>query len=162
MKNLKLNRRAEVYIATAILLWVTSCVNAPHYSDIPEISIQNIQMSRPVPIPGDSIVVVLAFRDGDGDLGRRNDQDSVANLFIIDKRFGIIDSASYSIPNIPQKGSVKDISGEISVNLLSKVYCNPLKPGILNDTLQFEFQVRDRAGHFSNKALTQKIVMACH
>lgn len=138
-----------------------SCFNAPEYSDTPEISIQEIRKSRPIPQAGDSVIVVLYFKDGDGDLGKRNSEDTIPNLFIMDKRFNIIDSQSYSIPNIPQSGSVKDISGVIEINLLSKMYCNPLYPGITADTLEFVLQVRDRAGRFSNQVSTGPFHILC-
>ncbi len=144
------------------LLVLAGCYKAPNYPDEPYIAIQGVYMSRAVPMPGDSVVVVLEFRDGNGDLGKKNQSDTIPNLFITDKRFGITDSLSFSIPHIPAKGSVKDISGEISLNLLSKIYCNPLFPDRQNDTLEFEIQVRDRAGLFSNKVTTGRIVMQCH
>lgn len=138
-----------------------SCFNAPEYPDEPEISIKEILKSRSETYAGDSVIVVLAFKDGNGDLGKRNQADTIPNLFITDKRFSIIDSLSYSIPNIPANGSVDDISGEIAINLLAKIYCNPLFPGKLRDTLEFEIQVRDRAGNFSNKVTTGPFEIIC-
>ena len=138
-----------------------SCFNAPEYSNIPEIELMEIRTSRTVPFSGDSVIVVLSFTDGDGDLGKLNTLDTTPNLFIIDKRFGVIDSLSYSIPNIPQNGSVKDVSGSIDVNLLSKIYCNPLFPEKMKDTLEFSLQVRDRAGNYSNMISTGSFELIC-
>lgn len=138
-----------------------ACFNAPEYPDTPEISVKEIVKSRAETYAGDSVVVVLAFKDGNGDLGKRNQSDTTPNLFITDKRFSIIDSLSYSIPNIPANGSVDAISGEISINLLAKIYCNPLFPDKLRDTLEFEIQVRDRAGNFSNKVTTGAFEIIC-
>lgn len=153
--NLKLIR---LYIIVSILF--VSCYDAPNYPDTPEIVIKGVR-AHSVVSPGDSVIVVLEFQDGNGDLGKLNNSDTIPNLFITDKRFGIIDSQSYSIPYIPDKGSVKDISGEIEINLLSKIYCNPLYPEKIKDTLEFEIQVRDRAGNFSNKVTTGKLEMNC-
>ncbi len=149
----------SVYLLLTALC--ASCFNAPDYPDQPEISVNEIRKSRTLPLPGDSVIVVLGFKDGNGDLGKRNQADTTPNLFITDKRFSVIDSLSYSIPNIPQNGSVSDVSGEIEINLLSKIYCNPLYPGKLKDTLEFEIQVRDRAGNFSNKVTTGPIEITC-
>lgn len=154
----------KLKLISAYLLLTTfcvSCFNAPDYPDQPEITINGIRKSRTIPLAGDSVIVVLGFKDGNGDLGKRNQGDTTPNLFIMDKRFNVIDSLSYSIPNIPQNGSVNDISGEIEINLLSKIYCNPLFPGKLSDTLEFEIQVRDRAGNFSNKVTTGQIEITC-
>lgn len=155
---MKLKLISVYLLLTAICV---SCFNAPDYPDQPEISVKEVRKTRTLPVAGDSVIVVLAFKDGDGDLGKRNQADTIPNLFIMDKRFNIIDSLSYSIPNIPQNGSVKDISGEIEINLLSKIYCNPLFPGKLKDTLEFEIQVRDRSGNFSNKVTSGPIEITC-
>lgn len=148
-----------LYITLSFLC--VSCFNAPEYPNVPEIQLREIRTSRAVPFSGDSVIVVFTFTDGDGDLGKLNALDTTPNLFIIDKRFGIIDSLSYSIPNIPQNGSVKDVSGNIDVNLLSKIYCNPLFPEKTKDTLEFSFQVRDRAGNFSNIISTGAFEIIC-
>lgn len=148
-----------LYITLSLLC--VSCFNAPEYPDVPEIKLKEIRTSRDTPFSGDSVIVVLSFKDGDGDLGKRNSLDTIPNLFIIDKRFGIIDSLSFSIPNIPQNGSVKDVSGNININLLAKIYCNPLFPEKTKDTLEFSFQVRDRAGNFSNMISTGAFEIIC-
>lgn len=148
-----------IYIALTLLC--VSCFNAPKYPDIPEIELKEIRTSRPIPFSGDSVIVVLTFKDGNGDLGKLNATDTIPNLFIIDKRFGIIDSLSYSIPNIPKNGSVNDVSGTIEINLLAKIYCNPLFPEKTKDTLEFSFQVRDRAGNYSNILSTGSFEVIC-
>lgn len=148
-----------IYITLSLLC--VSCFNAPEYPDIPEIQLKEIRTSRNTPFSGDSVIVVIGFQDGDGDLGKSNPLDTTPNLFIIDKRFGIIDSFSYSIPNIPKNGSVSDVSGDIEINLLAKIYCNPLFPEKTKDTLEFSFQVRDRAGNFSNIISTGAFEIIC-
>lgn len=154
------------FVRLAFYLLVTamsvSCFNAPEYNEVPEIEIVEIRSTKAVPSAGDSVVVVLAFKDGDGDLGKANSADTTPNLFITDHRFSLIDSQSYSIPNIPQKGSVPDISGTIEINLIAKMYCNPLKPGASQDTLKFDFQVRDRSGNFSNIATSSAVILNCN
>lgn len=152
----------SIILYIIICLGCVSCFNAPEYSETPEISILEIRKSRPIPFAGDSVIVVLAFKDGDGDLGKRNSLDTIPNVFIVDKRFNIVDSQSFSIPNIPQKGSVKDISGVVEINFLSKIYCNPLYPSKDKDTLEFEIQVRDQAGRMSNIVSTGKFEIFCN
>lgn len=148
-----------IYIILTFLF--VSCFNAPKYPDTPEIQLKEIRKSRATPFSGDSVIAVLTFKDGNGDLGKLDDSDTIPNLFIIDKRFGIIDSLSYSIPNIPKNGSVNDVSGTIDINLLSKIYCNPLFPEKTKDTLEFTIQVRDRAGNFSNIISTGSFELIC-
>lgn len=148
-----------IYII-AVLIGI-SCIHAPKYSEIPEVQLIEIRKPSALLRPGDSLVVVLSYKDGDGDLGKLNSSDTIPNLFITDKRFLLIDSLSYSIPNIPKKGTVDDVSGRIEINLLAKIYCNPLFPERSQDTLSFDFQVRDRSGNFSNKISTESIILYC-
>ncbi|MCO5231570.1 MAG: hypothetical protein M9958_10480 [Chitinophagales bacterium] len=152
----------KLFFVYIIAVWVgVSCVKAPDYSDIPEIQLIEIRKPTTIMKPGDSLVVVFSFKDGDGDLGKLNSADTIPNLFITDKRFSLVDSLSYSIPNIPKKGTVDDVSGRIDINLLAKVYCNPLFPGRDQDTLSFEFQVRDRSGNYSNKITSEPVILYC-
>lgn len=152
-------------LAVAVLssfLLAVACFNAPEYPDTPEIEFVGIRSTNPIPNQGDSVILVFTFKDGNGDLGKLNARDTVPNIFLTDRRYNIIDSQSYSIPNIPQKGSVPDISGTIEINLLSKMFCNPLFPGIPFDTLVFDLRVRDRAGNFSNQITTPPIILRCN
>lgn len=149
----------SVYLVLSLLC--VACFNAPDYPETPEIAIKEIRKSRAETMSGDSVIVVLEFKDGNGDLGKRNPGDTIPNLFITDKRFSIIDSFSYSIPNIPKNGSVDDISGVIELNLVAKIYCNPLFPDKTRDTLEFEIQVRDQSFKFSNKVTTGSIAILC-
>ena len=156
-----MKRRFFYLLALSPILYF-ACVKEPHYSKIPEISIKEIRHSGTQIYEGDSVIVVLEFKDGDGDLGKKNQSDTIPNFFIVDKRFSIIDSLSYSIPNIPRNGSSDAISGEIAINLLSKVFCNPINPPTgATDTLEFDFYLRDQAGNFSNQVSTGKISMIC-
>jgi hypothetical protein len=152
--------RTALYLSSFLAL--ASCFQAPKYSNIPEIEFRGIRSSSFPAGQLDSVVLVFGFKDGDGDLGRRNNNDTVPNVFLTDRRFNLIDSQSFNIPNIPQRGSVPDISGEVEINLLSKMFCNPLTPGIPFDTIIFDLRVRDRAGNFSNEISTTPIILRCN
>jgi hypothetical protein len=153
---------AVTYVLLLSLILAAGCFNAPEYPDAPEIEFAGIRSSNTIPNQGDSVILVFTFRDGDGDLGKLNARDTIPNIFLTDRRYNIIDSQSYSIPNIPQNGSVPDISGAVQLNLLSKMFCNPLFPGIPFDTLVFDLRVRDRAGNFSNQITTPPIILRCN
>ncbi|MCO5248760.1 MAG: hypothetical protein M9887_07435 [Chitinophagales bacterium] len=155
-------KRSFLFLFTTSVLLCFSCIKEPKFSKVPEIKIKEIRQSGAQIHDGDSVIVVLEFKDGDGDLGKNSQTDTIPNLFIVDHRFSIIDSQSYSIPNIPKKGSVDAISGEIAINLLSKIFCNPIHPpSEATDTLEFEFYIRDRAGNFSNQVSTGKMPILC-
>jgi hypothetical protein len=140
----------------------TACFNAPEYDNEPAIELKALRSNSSIVNPGDSVVLVISFKDGDGNLGKAGDSDTIPNFFITDRRFGIIDSQNYSIPNIPKNGSVDDIAGTIEVNVLSKIYCNPLTPGIANDTIVFDIRVRDRSGNYSNSITSPPIIVKCN
>lgn len=141
---------------------LSACFQAPEYSDIPEITFVGLQSTNNPANQGDSVILIFNFQDGGGDLGKRDNNDTVPNLFLTDRRFNLIDSQSYSIPNIPQLGSVPDITGEVRVNLQAKMFCNPLNPGAALDTIIFDLRVRDRAGNFSNEITIPPIIVRCN
>jgi hypothetical protein len=155
-------KKMRFALYTSVVLLATACFNAPKYSEVPEIELSGVRTATSPVSPGDSVVLILKFKDGDGDLGKANSSDTIPNFFITDSRFNVIDSQNYSVPNIPQKGSVKDISGTIEVNILAKIFCNPLTPGISGDTLIFDVRVRDRSGNFSNSVKTPPIFVKCN
>jgi hypothetical protein len=153
---------SRIFLYIIVSLASASCFQAPKYSDIPEIEFLGIRSSSFPAGQLDSVIMVFGFRDGDGDLGKLNPNDTIPNIFLTDRRFNLIDSQSYSIPNIPKRGSVDDVSGVIEINLLSKMFCNPLTPGIPFDTIVFDMRVRDRGGNFSNEITTTPIILRCN
>lgn len=155
-------KATSALIFTAFMALTTACFNAPEYNEVPEIEIVGIRSTNAIPNQGDSVILVISFKDGDGDLGKLNDKDTVPNFFLNDRRYNLIDSQSFSVPNIPQNGSVPDITGQIEINLLSKMFCNPLFPGKPLDTLVFDLRLRDRAGNFSNQVTTAPIILQCN
>ena len=63
----------------------------------------------------DSLIVVFKFEDGDGDIGR-TDQEPENNVFFIDERTGTLDN-TFGIPEIPQEGAGNGVEGEIRILL---------------------------------------------
>jgi hypothetical protein len=138
--------------------------------------------------PWDSIFIVLNFKDGDGDLGGKADNNSdeyivdqetdcvighveevqdpkespldtvKANAFVVDQRTNC--TQHYTVPHIPQKSRVKAISGEIEITKLSDA-CRQLPPGRKFDTVSYVVYIQDRAGNISNKVATPSIVIRC-
>ena len=118
----------------------------------------------------DSADCIIAFKDGDGDIGILPDDTITPNDFKmkylykdvdgIFKPFDVIDTTaamdtlfySYRVPNLTPDGQYKALDGEIRAKLrAAPIYF----PG--HHTVKFEITLRDRAGHVSNMVSTNEI-----
>jgi hypothetical protein len=109
------------------------------------------------------------FEDGDGDLGLNTpseNQDDTTNLFLklYRKTGGKMVEAltsdplyphSYRIPYMEKLGVNKILKGTISVTFLYLFYSNAS-----NDTIRYDFYVKDRAPNESNVASTCEIALS--
>lgn len=153
-------KRVLIFLAAVVVLG--GCFKEPSYSPIPEIAFMRVSATDdPILALTSNVYIQFSFQDGDGDLGRLNEADTTANMFIRDLRFGFINSEAYSIPPIPRKGSSPAVKGDISFNFRNSLFCNPLFPAKQFDTIQYEIFVRDRAGNISNTITTPPIVVKC-
>ena len=127
----------------------------------------------------DSVDLSFEFTDGDGDLGLQDGNtaqnvyfiDSVdlcltkdssqykinANVFVKDMRTGCV--RIYNMPYLTPEGSVKTISGRISI-LLNTFIC---RKNIVRDydTVFYEMQIVDREGRMSNTIQTDDLIIDC-
>jgi hypothetical protein len=106
----------------------------------------------------DSIVLVFNFKDGDGDLGLEPG-DTTNDITVIDKRTGppVFDDIVYPfrLPYVTPPGQSKQISGEIRLVIQNTFR----RPGLVQDTVRYEIQIRDRANRFSNIITSPPIVI---
>ncbi len=145
------------------------CLDSPNFPDTPVI--KYIGISKDTLDQGqfqeDSLTVQFSFTDGDGDIGRTNQQDS-NNIFFIDERTGILDN-TFGIPEIPKEGAGNGIEGVVKIVLFSTccIYndgsdpCSP-NPSVPIDTIQYRIYITDQAGHKSNEILTAPIILRCN
>ncbi len=141
-----------------------SCTPPPIFDEVPAIEWVRFTNDTIYQFVGRSSLVI-GFTDGDGDLGKLNDNDSEPNMLIIDGRTN--DTIFYQIPNIPRQGSVNSISGEIEVDL-STICCIdpgfpilcPELPGTV-DSLFFRVRIRDQAENWSNEIETAFLRVRC-
>ncbi|HEX5112637.1 MAG TPA: hypothetical protein VFV79_07310 [Saprospiraceae bacterium] len=154
------------FIMAALLCW--GCVDSPNFPDVPRIEF--LGMSKDTIKQGifqqDSLVVVFKFEDGDGDIGRA-DQEHINDVFFIDERTGTLDN-TFGIPLIPQEGAGNGVEGEVRILLFSTccIYPDGSDPCTINpnypiDSLQYRIYIKDRAGHTSNEILTPYIKLLC-
>jgi len=151
-----------------------SCVNAPNYSNTPEIEFigfTNLVMDQ-APLNSDTTVMSIKFTDGDGDIGFEMETTG-ENIFIIDNRTNEFFDR-FRAPAIPPQGANNGVSGEINMVLLNTCCIFPLVAG--QDTispcqspdiyptneLTFTVYIIDRAGNKSNEIVTPPITLNCN
>ena len=99
----------------------------------------------------DSVVFLVQYRDGDGDLGENT--PSAKNLFLVDNRIGITET--YRIQELAPDGANVPITGTLRVILPSTGTTN----GASSQSATFTVYLRDRAGHESNRFVTSAITI---
>ena len=167
MKKTSLLIVAIVFAAAWLL---QMCVQPPDYPDEPviEFKSQSKNTMFQSKFGQDSVVITFSFTDGDGDLGFKDDQESI---LIIDGR-DTFQKPSYRIPYIEQQGAGNGISGEISIVVPTTCCIFPVSTGIppcdttanapqMLDTVFYFLQIKDRAGHLSNQIATEPITLIC-
>ncbi len=144
------------------------CIDTPEFPIEPQIefiSISKDSMDQGI-FQQDSLYVTFSFTDGDGDLGR-TDQEPENNVFFIDERTGAQDN-TFAIPDIPDEGAGNGVEGEIRILLFSTccIYTDgtdpcQFNPNVPYDTIVYRIYIKDRAGHSSNQILTSPIILRC-
>ncbi len=153
MKNIVL-----VLCLILALFVMQRCVKAPTFPIEPVLTMDSVSKTHLKQF-ADSLVIHFSFTDGDGDLG---DPDKV-NTFVTDVRptagYQLTDSI-WRIPLIPRKGSLKQISGRITLTLpVGYTLCLPMKA---MDTMYYKIKIVDRAGHESNSIQTPPLILDCN
>jgi hypothetical protein len=154
--------------AAAFLAVISSCVKEKNFP--PEPKIEFVKYTK---YSTDSADCVIAFKDGDGDIGimdgdtaSKNDfqmkylYKGADNLF---HPFDAIDSTaamdtlfySYRVPYLTPEGQYKALEGQIKAKLRAAPLYYPA-----HQIVKFEIRLRDRAGHLSNIVTTNEISTA--
>lgn len=155
-----------IIFAVITLTTIVSCYKTPEYPIEPTLKFDSYDVTNPYTALTNGSMY-FTFTDGDGDLGKTSNSDTVNVNSIIIKtiKYNKIDTAN--IPYIPKKGTSDAISGKIEV----KIYNDVLQGGFLDesdvllvlqrplDTLVFEVFIKDRAGHISNTVTTPPLIV---
>lgn len=151
-----------------IPLLLYSCADSPNFDVVPKI--EYLRMSKSEMIQGsfstDSIIIEVAFKDGDGDLGL-NDPTSGPNVFLRDSRTNQIYS-SYRISEIPEVGANNGVEGVMFLKVYNSCCifdagippCE-VTPSVPFNELTFDIYLFDDAGHQSNTVKTEVIRLLC-
>lgn len=168
--------KLRLYHLSALLIFA-GCISPPTYPVEPEIKF--LSLSRNLVSQLDSVRVEFTFTDGDGDIGKINPDSAGCNtcildsclhtdwsLFLTDTRKGCMEL--FMVPYIPPKGSSDVISGKFNI-VISGICCfYPDNTGCVpnsnypRDTVVYAVQIKDRAGHLSNKLELPPIIVQCN
>lgn len=76
------NLIGKLLLMVVVLVGLSACFKAPEYSDIPEISFNNIVFSKgATEFDPDSLILTINFQDGDGDLGLGNEGADIGDPY---------------------------------------------------------------------------------
>jgi len=133
------------------------------FSPVPAIEILGI--SKDSMLQGafnqDSVVVYLAIRDGDGDIGEGKD-DTLPNIELTLLNTGVVEYIR--MPEVEH--STAPIYAEATVRIYTTccVYADAIPPCTPTDSVQhlvYQIRIRDQQGQWSNSVQTTPIALLC-
>jgi hypothetical protein len=155
--------------ALALTTLLYACIGESGFSEVPEIDF--ISVSKDTMIQGnlltDSIDLVFAFRDGDGDIG--TSEMFGQNIQLIDSRTDEVLS-SFKTPPLPIAGSNGGIEGTITLKVFTQCCLYENDPNeipcvasdnITSERFQIDIQLTDDTGNRSNVVTTNFITLLC-
>ncbi len=116
----------------------------------PNIEIQSINTTNLIEFQ-DSLIIILKYEDGDGDLGRLDPDEN--SLYIKDKR--LENPEYYHIPPIVPDDKTLQTTGTIRVFVPTLFVIGSGK----SENTELELKVRDQAGNWSNSVSTGVITI---
>ncbi len=153
----------------SLLALTYSCIDAPSFDDIPEISNPRILLTAN-PISGDvgssdTMLLLFDFKDGDGDIGyNQNDTINIPppHVFLTFEEF---DSTftNYTIPIVPSNGGVPDITGTVKITILTSAgtFFGACLSNPQVNTVTYSVSIKDRAGNQSNELSFETVNIDC-
>lgn len=158
-------KRYTVILFLIIAASLASCIHLVKLPPEPSIEFRSFSVFDTIDIlgnPAKAGKLTFYFEDGDGDLGNASpDSGSYSdetNMFfkLFRKTDGVFKQvirpdplypSEYRIPYLDVQGQNKILRGTIDVTMIYFLYNG-------NDTLYYDFWIRDRGGHDSNTAST--------
>lgn len=156
-----------LYYLLIFMVWI-GCRSNDNLSNIP--SIQWIGISKIIMDQGDlnqdSVLIQIAFEDGDGDLGYGS-SDPRKDITVIDQRTGLV-SDQFKIPDLPNSNG-RSIKGDIQLRLYTTccIFPNNIPPCTAPsqypfDTIVYEVFLTDKAGNKSNRVISPPVILRCN
>lgn len=171
-------KRFQPYILIAVisLFLLDSCGKIETLSEVPSITFTSFTVVDTTDILGNMNKggrLKFHFEDGDGDIGTEYDIETAeylgvdsVNLFLslykkVDGVYALVGEddilkpSDYRIPYIENEGQVKLLRGDITVAFLYQLY-----DVASDDTVKYEFYIKDRSDHVSNIETTCDIPLS--
>ncbi len=163
-----MQKKSWVFCLLAFLL--ASCLAKPDFPDTPTISFKSLAL-LPILNPtlkgkGDSLSLVIAFQDGDGNLGNN---DSTQNFFVRafkkeqNNFVPVVYSQGQNFNNIfPVLDIVggSPLEGDLRYGVQFPYLGFPSTPSLkVGDIVKFSIQIQDRAGNRSNTVETNEVIL---
>ncbi|MEY5047511.1 MAG: hypothetical protein RLZZ175_870 [Bacteroidota bacterium] len=172
----------KLSIFIVIACFIVSCVGTPEYPITPQVTLNNVIKKRV--IDGDSIIIAVDFKDGDGDLGLADDEtsglysfynpDNTTNKFYFNywlnfyvKRNNIWQLIPFTsslnfngrFPKLYKEGRKGPLKGTLFYGF--HIPDIAVVSGMINknDTIKFNVQIVDRALNVSNIIETNEVVL---
>ncbi len=122
----------------------------PPLSKVPSISITGLSANT-VKALSDTLTISIKYTDGDGDIGFENADSAV--VYVTDNRFPI--TMEYHVPPLSPTGTAVSITGTLPVVVKNII----LQNSTVAENATFSIKLRDRAGNWSNTAITSTVVV---
>lgn len=145
-------KQSILVLLLAVFISLSSCDNG--LTDIPvEPEIELISVS-PTEVAAfkDSIVFVVKYTDGDGDLG--TNVDTERNVFLLDQRLNV--THEFRLKQLAPEGANVPITGRFDVTLPSTIKSDSTA---MSESIVFELYVVDRAGNQSNTVMSEPVTV---
>lgn len=163
-----------------IAYYLNACKKSPQYPLTPQLEFAHF--SKDTVDQGDSLLITVKFKDGDGDLGftytssepcdlcRLDSSNSCLfhptwSLFLLDKRDSCLEF--FRMPYLESNPQNPSIEGQIDIekyNMCCKkrgfIACTALSTGTI-DTAYYYVILKDRAGNFSNSLPLPPLYVRC-
>jgi hypothetical protein len=154
MKSFVKGRGYAMALISILAGWLVSCRDQANPILPPEPSIRLIEV-RPLSVIAlqDSIVFLVEYTDGDGDIGFE-DADS-AVVYLTDERFPLTEQ--FHVPPLAPDESPIAITGVLTVVLSRTILQDPTAA---EESAVFSLRIRDRSGHFSNMVQSPPLIIA--
>ncbi len=169
---LAMKSAALLFITALIAVFSGSCRKIAQLPPEPKIEFQSFAVFDSTDILGNYYKagrLKFRFQDGDGDLGLQVAESgatdttnlfftlfrSLKNVMVQVPDNDLMKPSSYRIPYMERTGQNKILRGTIAVTFLYLNY----EPAD-TDTLRYDFEIKDRAGNYSNTESTADIVLS--
>ena len=151
-----------------LVFFLISCTDNAEETQAPILNFSSISKTnmRQGAINEDSLWVEFTLEDNDGDIGFGNTSKN-RDITVKDLRTNLI-SDEFKLPDLPSTTG-KKINATVSVLILTTCCLFPENippcsspPNYPTDTIVYEIQVKDKAGHWSNAIQTPPIILICN